>query len=77
LTADYVVVARWPTYRNTGTLEAGERARFAARRLWIRLGAPWNLTATLNGKPVSLPGTTANVHITPRGVDVAQGGAAP
>jgi transcriptional regulator with XRE-family HTH domain len=61
----------------TGTLEAGERTRFVARRLWIRLGAPWNLTATLNGKPVSLPGTTANVLVTPRGVEVAQGGAAP
>lgn len=60
---------------NTGTLKEGERARFAARRLWIRLGAPWNLTATLNDKPASLPGTTANVLITPRGVQMAPDGA--
>jgi transcriptional regulator with XRE-family HTH domain len=55
------------------TLEAGERARFVAPRLWIRLGAPSHLTATLNGQPVSLPGTTTNVLVTPRGVEVAQG----
>jgi cytoskeleton protein RodZ len=54
------------------TLEAGERARFVAPRLWIRLGAPWNLTATLNGQPLSLPGTTTNVLVTPRGIKVAQ-----
>jgi hypothetical protein len=55
-----------------GTLEAGGRARFAARRLWIRLGAPWNLTATLNGKPVSLPDRIANIVATPRGITLAQ-----
>jgi cytoskeleton protein RodZ len=61
----------------TGTLEAGERTRFVARRLWLRLGAPWNLTATLNGEPVPLPGTTANVLVTRGGVEAAQDGAAP
>jgi transcriptional regulator with XRE-family HTH domain len=50
------------------TLEAGQSARFVARRLWIRLGAPWNLTARLNGKPVELPQFLGNVLVTPSGV---------
>ncbi|MGH3083148.1 MAG: helix-turn-helix domain-containing protein [Gaiellaceae bacterium] len=52
----------------SATLETGERARFVGHRLWIRLGAPWNLTATLNGKLVSLPERTANILVTPRGL---------
>jgi cytoskeleton protein RodZ len=43
------------------TLQVGERARFVARRLWIRYGAPWNVDATVNGKHVRLPTATANV----------------
>jgi hypothetical protein len=31
----------------------------------MRIGAPWNLDATLNGKTVQLPVTTGNVVITP------------
>jgi hypothetical protein len=50
------------------TLEAGQSARFVARRLWIRLGAPWNLTARLNGKPVELPQFLGNVLVTPSSV---------
>jgi hypothetical protein len=50
------------------TLEQGESARFAASRLWVRFGAPWNLDATLNGKRVALPGTIANVIVTSAGV---------
>jgi hypothetical protein len=52
------------------TLEQGESARFVARRLWIRIGAPWNLDATLNGKPVALPAAIANVIATRRGLAV-------
>jgi Helix-turn-helix domain/RodZ C-terminal domain len=47
------------------TLEPGGTARFAARRLWIRLGAPWNLDATLNGTSVQLPAALGNVTVTP------------
>jgi hypothetical protein len=43
------------------TLEQGQSARFVAARLWIRIGAPWNVDATLNGKPASLPSSTANL----------------
>jgi hypothetical protein len=50
------------------TLESGESVRFVARRLWIRIGAPWNLEARLNGKPVHLPGSTASVLVTPAGL---------
>ena len=46
------------------TLEPGQTARCIARRLWIRLGAPGSLDATLNGKPVQLPDATGDVVVT-------------
>ncbi len=49
-------------------LEQNATARFVARRLWIRFGAPWNLDATLDGNPVRLPATTGNVFVTPAGL---------
>jgi uncharacterized protein DUF4115 len=50
----------------TGTLAQGGSLRFSLRRpLWIRLGAPWNLDATIAGKPAAgLPTRTANVVVT-------------
>jgi cytoskeleton protein RodZ len=51
-----------------GTLEPGRTARFAGQRLWVRIGAPWNLLATLNGKPVVLPPALGNVVVTPSGL---------
>jgi hypothetical protein len=50
------------------TLEAGERARFVAGRLWLRIGAPWNVDATLNGRRTQLPSSLANVLVTPQAV---------
>jgi hypothetical protein len=50
------------------TLDQGQTARFVSRRLWVRIGAPWNLDATLNGKPVALPATTGNVLATSGGL---------
>jgi hypothetical protein len=50
------------------TLERGDSVRFVTRRLWIRIGAPWNLEARLNGKPVRLPISIANVIVTPTGL---------
>jgi hypothetical protein len=47
------------------TLQPGERAQFAGAHLWIRIGAPWNLDATLNGKRVQLPASVADVVVTP------------
>ncbi len=46
-------------------LEEGRTARFTARRLWIRIGAPWNVNASLNGKRTQLPATTGNILVTP------------
>jgi hypothetical protein len=46
--------------------------RLQAGRLWIRLGAPWNLTATLNGRPLSLPDRVASIVVTPSGVNLVQ-----
>jgi hypothetical protein len=50
------------------TLEQDATARFVARRLWIRFGAPWNLDATLDGNPLRLPATTGNAVVTPAGL---------
>lgn len=51
-----------------GTLQQGRQARFFGRRLWIRLGAPWNVDASLNGRRVSLPGSIGNVVVAPHGL---------
>jgi hypothetical protein len=49
-----------------GTLELGQSLRLSGRRIWIRLGAPTALDATLNGKRVILPPQTPeNVIVTP------------
>jgi len=50
------------------TLEQGRTARFVSTRLWIRIGAPWNLDATWNGKAVQLPAATGDVVATPTGL---------
>jgi hypothetical protein len=47
----------------------GESLRFVSKRLWVRMGAPWNLKASLNGRAVTgLPADTANVSITRTGL---------
>jgi hypothetical protein len=57
-----------------GTLEQGRSLHLAGRRLWIRLGAPQNLDASLNARPVRLPDDTANVVVTARAVQTVAGG---
>jgi hypothetical protein len=54
-------------------LEQGRSLRFAGKRLWIRLGAPSNLEASLNGERVRLPDDTANVVVTAAGVPTVEG----
>ncbi len=49
------------------TVAQGQTVRFTAGALWIRAGAPWNLSATLNGRPLQLPATIGNVIVTPHG----------
>ena len=51
------------------TLGQGQTVRFSGPRLWIRVGAPWNLDTTLNGKPVQLPATVGNVIAMPSGLE--------
>ncbi len=41
-----------------GTLRRREVQRFTAARLWLNVGTPSRLTATVNGRTVALPGTT-------------------
>jgi cytoskeleton protein RodZ len=50
------------------TLEPGRQAHFAGTRLWVRLGAPWNVDATLDGKRVPLPASVGDVMVTPGAV---------
>ena len=52
------------------TLEPSQTARFTLKRrhLWMRIGAPWNLDATLDGKPIQLPAATGDVVVTPAGL---------
>jgi cytoskeleton protein RodZ len=55
------------------TLEQGRAAHFVSTRLWIRVGAPWNVDATLNGKAVQLPTSTGDVVVTPAGLSPTRG----
>jgi cytoskeleton protein RodZ len=55
------------------TLEAGGILRYTLTpsrpRLWLRIGAPWNLELSLNGKPsTALPRVPANVLVSRGGV---------
>lgn len=51
-----------------GILVQGQRRRFVGR-LWIRMGAPWNVEARLDGKAVTLPiAQVGNVVVTKAGI---------
>jgi cytoskeleton protein RodZ len=55
-----------------GLLYAGATIQVAAKRLWIRIGAPWNLDARLNGRALrGLPADTGNVFVTAAGLEPA------
>jgi transcriptional regulator with XRE-family HTH domain len=57
-----------------GTLEQGRSLRLAGGRLWIRFGAPQNLDATVNARPVGLPNDTADVVVTAQAVRTVERG---
>jgi cytoskeleton protein RodZ len=40
-----------------GTLETGQKLPLAKNRIWFLAGAPGNLSATVNGHPVTIPGS--------------------
>jgi hypothetical protein len=44
-----------------GTLAQGDRLSYRRNRLWVRLGLPVNVDATIDGKPAPLPGGIATV----------------
>ena len=53
------------------TLAPGRRLRFARRRLWVRVGAPWNLTLAAAGKRLPMPlQTTGDMLVTAAGARV-------
>ncbi len=55
-----------------GMLREGDSLPLVGKRLWIRIGAPWNLEARLNGRVLSsLPTDTGNVFVTPAGLSPA------
>ncbi len=55
-----------------GVLREGDSLPVAGKRLWIRIGAPWNLEAKRNGRVLpSLPTDTGNVFATPAGLSPA------
>jgi hypothetical protein len=55
-----------------GVLSQGKSLRFARRHLWIRVGAPWNLDARLNGTTIAtLRPDTGNLLVTSTGVQPA------
>jgi hypothetical protein len=56
-----------------GTLEQGQVARFGLKkRLWVRLGAPWNVDAKIGGRAASgLPLRTGDVVAAPTGLSAA------
>lgn len=52
-----------------GMLREGDEVRVAGARLWVRLGAPWNLDASWNGRALrGLPADTGNVLVTRAGL---------
>lgn len=44
-----------------GTLSKGQALHVAKRRVWLRVGAPLNLNATVNGRRLRLPTNTASL----------------
>jgi hypothetical protein len=53
------------------TLPQGRRLQFARRRLWVRVGAPWNLTVNAAGKHLPMPlQATGDMLVTASGARV-------
>lgn len=52
----------------TGILAAGSSRSFGGAALWARFGAAANLQASVDGRPLALPGGTYSALITSRGL---------
>lgn len=46
-----------------GFLEGGRSLQFARQPLWIRFGAPWNVSVEVNGKPVKLRPSSSPINL--------------
>ncbi len=46
-----------------GILDGGRSLRFVRPRLWVRFGAPWNVSVRVNGKRVQLPQTISPLNM--------------
>jgi cytoskeleton protein RodZ len=67
----WLVVRRWGEHGTQlfeGMLQPGDYRRFASGPFWIRIGAPWNLDASLAGHALALPQTVATVMVTRTGI---------
>ena len=52
-----------------GLLREGSTVGVTGTRVWVRVGAPWNLAASWNGRPLEgLPADTGNVVVTRDGI---------
>ncbi|MFN2468041.1 MAG: DUF4115 domain-containing protein [Gaiellaceae bacterium] len=69
--AEVRVVSESGSVLYSGILARGQARTFRGKRLWIRLGAPENVDATIDRKPASIPGGTLNVIVTRRGFRAA------
>jgi hypothetical protein len=56
-----------------GVLAEGSGINVKAKRLWVRFGGASNLTAELNGKPLTLPAGTYNAFVSSRGLQLVSG----
>ena len=56
-----------------GTLAAGESKTFTGTVFWVRFGAASNVSATLDGQPLTLPGGTYSAPITSAGLGKRSG----
>jgi hypothetical protein len=67
----WLSVRRWGEHGTQlfeGVLEPGDSRRFSSGPFWIRIGAPWNVRASLAGHVLALPQTVATVMVTRTGV---------
>jgi hypothetical protein len=60
-----------------GTLEAGESVRLHGKAIWLRVGAPGNLAARLDGDSVRLSAAARTLRVTGAGVRVLETAPAP
>jgi cytoskeleton protein RodZ len=72
----WLTVRRWSEHGTQlfeGVLEPGDSRSFHRGPFWIRIGAPWNLDASLAGQRLALPQTVATVMVTRSGVRTLAG----